>query len=91
MFNYNIDYVLDIYLSKAIDSGIENISSTSEYYIYIEFKNGFNFNAWNDGKYYAWFARGTFSNSTTEYTWGYSRPSVKTMYRLIKLIQNHIK
>lgn len=83
-FNYPVDPILDIKLSRLLDSGISECS-VSHYYIHITFGTGVKGKFWNESKWYAWL----FTGSINGYTWKYARPSRKTMWKLIKEIEKY--
>lgn len=83
---YNKKY--DYYLSKLIDSGITNIEyDDPAFYINIEFNAG-KVHLWNENKYYAWLRDGCIDYDECHYEFSGKRPSVRTIYRLKKGIED---
>lgn len=84
LFNNAVDDTLDGVLNKCLDSGIKSVE-TGQYWLTVEFKNGWGMKAWNENKYHGWINQGVIGL----YSWSGGRPSVRTMVRLKEEIKKY--
>ena len=92
---YRVDYLLDMLLNRAMNSGVEQIKYTlRDFEIEINFYDGSRLIAWNKNRYYAWLSCGSFfypKQTGGGYNWNNERPTRATMARLYKIIKDHKK
>lgn len=85
-FNHPYDRNVEMVLRRGVDSGIQSVSGIGIYDVSVTFKNGYQLNAWNANKYYAWLMSG----SCAGVTWKDARPSARTLVRLRDMIAKEI-
>jgi len=78
------DTKLNLLLEYGLNSGVKNVDTKDQHYIYIDFNCGMRAELWDSNKWYAWLSSGTIYFNNEEYRYTGVLPSKEIQLELKK-------